>query len=1136
MDYKDQLREMKPLLLTGTFGKNRFMKKFIIIIYIIFSPSTNFGQQPKLVLPIGHSEMIYDANFSHSNKKIITCSLDGTAKIWDAQSGALLLDINDNIAAIQKAFFSPDDTRFVTFSQGNSIKLWNGKDGNLIANLQSNSGALCVSTFSNLGDMIAAGFYDGTAKIWDTKNGRLITNIRGDGYSIQSICISPDRMNLITVTWAGYAEIWNVQNGKLEKIIKVHKNIVSSVCFSPNGKYFLTASWDSTAAIWETSTGYLLANLKTHLAKLNGAVFSPDGNKVLTYSADFTAKVWNAYNGELLNTLDKHSGEIYSASFSPDGTKILTASADRTALIWETNSGRLLQKLKGHSDRVYYSAFSNDGKKIATASADNIANIWDAAEGILLVSLKGHDKHITKLDFSADQKRIITTYRDSTAKVWDAGEWTPAVNLKSEFNGWINTACFSPDGKTIVAACDNNVAIIWNAINGKFINSLKGHTKYVLSAFYSSNGKKIVTASWDSTAKIWDSKKNKLLTNLVGHKDHILMAVFSPDNNKVVTASMDKLAKVWDVKTGKFLFDLKGHSKTVCSAFFSHDNKFIVTASWDSTAKIWDATNGKLLLNLTGHSGEVNSAFFSSDDRSIITGSIDYTTKIWDSRKGEMLYSIKSQNGFVSSAYFASGDKKIITASNDVEVWGTKNKNLLYTFFMLDDHNSFRQIPSGYYQCTSEVAKLLHYVTKDLKVISFEQLDVKYNRPDKVLEAIGNTGIGLIKSYQKAYEKRIKKLGIDTTTFRDGYSVPEADFANRESIEREQKQKDLMLHIVGADTAYKLDRYNIWVNEVPVYGQRGISIRSGNSNNLDITTTIHLSEGENKIETSITNVNGTESYRMPLIVDYNPLTSQKPIIHFIGIGIDKFAESKYNLQYSTKDIRDLSFKLKEKFGNEIIIDTLFNADVSIDKVKALKNQLLQTTENDKVIIAYSGHGVLSKDFDYYLSTYSMNFEMPEKVGLSYEDLENLVDSIPARKKLMLIDACHSGELDKEDLVALNNVPNSVKGIKPVLYKQNVKHLGLKNSFELMQSLFVNVGKGTGAVIISAAAGTQFALESGDLKNGVFTFSILEALNKYPTLRISELKKIVSERVEQITHGLQKPTSRKETIAVDWDVW
>lgn len=93
-----------------------------------------------------------------------------------------------------------------------------------------------------------------------------------------------------------------------------------------------------------------------------------------------------------------------------------------------------------------------------------------------------------------------------------------------------------------------------------------------------------------------------------------------------------------------------------------------------------------------------------------------------------------------------------------------------------------------------------------------------------------------------------------------------------------------------------------------------------------------------------------------------------------------------------------------------------------------------------------------------------------------------------------------------------------------------------NSFELMQNLFVNVSKGTGATIISAAGGTQYAQERGDLKNGVFTFSIIDAFNNHKTLKVSELKKIVGEKVIQLTNGLQKPTSRNETNNYDWIVW
>ncbi len=105
--------------------------------------------------------------------------------------------------------------------------------------------------------------------------------------------------------------------------------------------------------------------------------------------------------------------------------------------------------------------------------------------------------------------------------------------------------------------------------------------------------------------------------------------------------------------------------------------------------------------------------------------------------------------------------------------------------------------------------------------------------------------------------------------------------------------KSCKLHITGNDSIYTLDRFNIWVNEVPVFGQRGISIKE--KKKIDTTLTIQLSRGENRIETSITNVNGTESYRMPLLVNYTPVVKQTEKNYFVGIGIDKFSDSKYDL-------------------------------------------------------------------------------------------------------------------------------------------------------------------------------------------------------------------------------------------------
>jgi hypothetical protein len=263
----------------------------------------------------------------------------------------------------------------------------------------------------------------------------------------------------------------------------------------------------------------------------------------------------------------------------------------------------------------------------------------------------------------------------------------------------------------------------------------------------------------------------------------------------------------------------------------------------------------------------------------------------------------------------------------------------------------------------------------------------------------------------------------------------------------------------------------------------------------------------------------------------------KETIRFVGIGIDRFRQPGHDLMYSTKDIRDLAKALKSKYKDRIIIDTLFNENVTREKVRALKSKLMKSTVNDKVILSYSGHGLLNKEYDYFLSTYEVDFDNPGTKGLAYTELQSLLDGIPARKKLILLDACHSGEVDKEDGIRQNNIADSLGLKKGMIRKtESGSQVGLSNSFELMQSLFSDVGNDTGAEVISAASGSQFALERGDLKNGVFTFSILEAIKAHSHMKISELKKLVVERVLQLTGGLQRPTFRSENVASDWELW
>jgi hypothetical protein len=147
---------------------------------------------------------------------------------------------------------------------------------------------------------------------------------------------------------------------------------------------------------------------------------------------------------------------------------------------------------------------------------------------------------------------------------------------------------------------------------------------------------------------------------------------------------------------------------------------------------------------------------------------------------------------------------------------------------------------------------------------------------------------------------------------------------------------------------------------------------------------------------------------------------------------------------------------------------------------------------------------------------------------------------------MLIDACHSGEVDKDETTVAAAVTKTTagsvasRGFKPVARKESI---GLKNSFELMQELFTDLRRGSGAIVISSASGVEFAFESDVWKNGVFTYSLIEGLktgnanlNKDADVNVSELRDYVIKRVGELTNGKQTPTSRKESLEFDFKIW
>ena len=129
---------------------------------------------------------------------------------------------------------------------------------------------------------------------------------------------------------------------------------------------------------------------------------------------------------------------------------------------------------------------------------------------------------------------------------------------------WVNSVCYSPDGKYIASGSDDKTVKIWEVETGRELRTLRGHSYDVNSVCYSPDGKYIASGSDDKTIKIWEAETGRELRTLNGYADQVYSVCYSPDGKYVASGSKDNTIKLWDMARGECIKTLEGHTNWVC--------------------------------------------------------------------------------------------------------------------------------------------------------------------------------------------------------------------------------------------------------------------------------------------------------------------------------------------------------------------------------------------------------------------------------------------------------------------------------------------------------------------------------------------------------------------------------------------
>jgi len=152
---------------------------------------------------------VNSVDWSPDEAKLVTASLDGTGRIWDAQNGQELFRLEGHAGRVNLALWSPDGSQIATGGADGVVQIWNATDGELISSIATNAGEIFSLAWAPNSVRIFTSHEDGSLRIWETSSGKLLEILHGHQGIVSDLKWSPVDDRLVSGDGSGYARLWN---------------------------------------------------------------------------------------------------------------------------------------------------------------------------------------------------------------------------------------------------------------------------------------------------------------------------------------------------------------------------------------------------------------------------------------------------------------------------------------------------------------------------------------------------------------------------------------------------------------------------------------------------------------------------------------------------------------------------------------------------------------------------------------------------------------------------------------------------------------------------------------------------------------------------------------------------------------
>ena len=237
--------------------------------------------------------------FGASDSQILSPFADQRHAVWDVTGGGRLYPlIGTGKHGEERAVFSRDFRKIATANADTFGRVWDAQTGQLLVAC-GHDGWVIHARFNPAGDRLVTTVNGSVeAQIWNLQTGQRERLLHGHHQPLWYADFSPDGQRVVATDFEGEAAIWNVATGDRLHSFTRHTAWVRCAVFSPDSRWVATASGDHTARVWEADTGREVIPPLRHGDHVMRVRFSPDGRWLVTACLDGTVHIWDVLTGQ----------------------------------------------------------------------------------------------------------------------------------------------------------------------------------------------------------------------------------------------------------------------------------------------------------------------------------------------------------------------------------------------------------------------------------------------------------------------------------------------------------------------------------------------------------------------------------------------------------------------------------------------------------------------------------------------------------------------------------------------------------------------------------------------------------------------------------------------------------------------